>query len=424
MKEGSERGVGPLLDRSKPKRAVVLSGGGARGAYEAGVLSFLLEQVPKRLDRPFNPDLVLGTSVGAIHACYLAATAHQEARGRSRRLRQTWQHMRFEDLFRIRMGEMLRVPRRLLGLLRAPQALRSENPPEKLYGLLDTHELEQLVFRSIPWRRIRSNLSEGRLEALCVTTTQVATGRTVVFVQGRDPVGMRAITNPSIVTRAARVGPAHALASAAIPVLFPAVRVGGTYYADGGLRMNTPLAPAIHLGADRILVVGLRSSTPSGDAAAVEESRVQEYGNPVFLYGKVLNVLLLDHLDSDLARMRLINSILQSGEKAYGNDFTEDLNAAAGRGRGPDSLRIIEDVVIRPSQDLGALAGDVLVRKRSEGRLPAWTRALLAGMPLEADLLSYLLFDSEYTGALMDLGYQDAVEREEELMAFFSDPTP
>ena len=404
-----------------PVRAIVLSGGGARGAYEAGVLAYLLGEVPKRLGRPVRPDLVLGTSVGAIHACFLAATAHLGPE-RVKRLRDTWQRMRFDDLFRLSAREAVRLPGRLLGMRRLAAALRGSDPPEKLYGLLDTRALERLVVETIPWSGIRRNLVAGHVQALCVATTQIATGRTVVFVQGRDATRLRWVDDPTIVARSARIGPMHALASAAIPVLFPAVRVDGTYYADGGLRMNTPLSPAVHLGADRILVVGLRSAVPTGEVAALAEARVEGYGNPVFLYGKMLNTLLLDHLDTDLGQLRLINSILRSGEKAFGDEFLAELNAAAGRNRVQEGFRVVEDLVLRPSLDLGQLAGSLLAEKRTAGRLPRWMRLLVSGGGLEADLLSYLFFDAEFTRALLDLGFRDARAREDELVAFFSDP--
>jgi NTE family protein len=402
-------------------RAIVLSGGGARGAYEAGVLCYLLGEIPKRLGRPVQPDLVLGTSVGAIHACFLAATAHLGPE-RERRLRETWARMRFDDLFRISAREAVRLPGRLLGVRHFGAALRGTQPPEKLYGLLDTRALERLVVDTIPWSGIRKNLVAGRVQALCVATTQIATGRTVIFVQGRDAARLRWADDPTIVARSARIGPMHALASAAIPVLFPAVRVDGTYYADGGLRMNTPLSPAVHLGADRILVVGLRSAVPTGEAAALAESRVDGYGNPVFLYGKMLNTLLLDHLDTDLGQLRLINSILRSGEKSFGEDFLGELNVAAGRNRAQEGFRVVEDLVLRPSVDLGQLAGSLLGTRSDGSRLPRWLRALVASTGLEADLLSYLFFDAGFTEALLELGWQDARAREDELVAFFSDP--
>jgi NTE family protein len=186
--------------------------------------------------------------------------------------------------------------------------------------------------------------------------------------------------------------------------------------------MNTPLSPAVHLGADRILVVGLRSAVPTGEVAALAEARVEGYGNPVFLYGKMLNTLLLDHLDTDLGQLRLINAILRSGEKAYGEDFLAELNAAAGRNRTQEGFRVVEDLVLRPSVDLGQLAGSLLAEKRTAGRLPRWMRVLVSGSGLEADLLSYLFFDAEFTRELLELGFRDARAREDELVAFFTDP--
>ena len=177
-----------------------------------------------------------------------------------------------------------------------------------------------------------------------------------IFIETRDRSLPRWTRDPTIVPRPTRLLPTHALASAAIPVLFPAVRVASTYYADGGLRLNTPLAPALRLGADRVLVVALRQNPQQASEAALAEQRVGDYGSPLFLFGKVLNALLLDHIDTDLARMRVMNEILADGEKAYGPEFLERINEVAGRERG-QQFRRIDDVVIRPSADLGVPGG-------------------------------------------------------------------
>lgn len=407
-----------------PTRAIVLAGGGARGAYEAGVLCYLLEELPRRLGHPIGFDLLLGTSVGAIHACFLAAAADLE--DRAVRLRRTWEAMRFERLFRVSRREALRLPQRILGFLRSSRELEGEEPPTKLYGLLDPAGFERLVVDGIPWSGIRRNLQAGLVRAVAVTATEIATGRAVVFVEGDGSEAPSWRHDPGVVPRAARLGPLHVLASAAIPVMFPAVRIEDGYYADGSLRLNTPLAPAVHLGADRILVVALRPDL-KGRAAAAGRAQVAGYGNPVSLYGKLLNALLLDHLDADLGRMRLVNSILRTGADAFGEGFVPDLNAAFV-GRGGHVLRVIDDLVIRPSEDLGRIAAEM---RRSRAGLggSALARLLMrsvesSGRPGEADLLSYFLFDARYIGELLRLGYCDARACEEELAAFFSDGPP
>jgi NTE family protein len=228
-----------------------------------------------------------------------------------------------------------------------------------------------------------------------------------------------------VVPRPTRMLPAHALASAAIPLLFPAVRIGRTYYADGGLRLNTPLAPAIRMGADRVLVVALRQDIGKAHKIATDTSHIEDYASPMFLFGKMLNALLLDHLDTDLARMDVMNEILIDGTAAFGPRFIERLNEVAVRKRG-QQFRKIDDLVIRPSKDLGLLAGEVLsAMPKDSSRSPLLRLAMhnLEGRQRspEADLLSYLLFDGEFLAPLTELGYRDARSRESEFAAFFSD---
>jgi NTE family protein len=408
----------------RPRRALVFSGGGARGAYEAGVIRYILEELPQHLDQPIHFDVACGTSVGAIHACYLAATADQES-GRGTRLVDFWANMRIDEVLPVSGRDLIRLPGRLLGLRRVAAAVRSGEPPERLYGLLNTEPLERIVLRAMPWRSIRTNVRDGRLDAVCVAATQIATGRVVLFVETRDRSVPSWTRDPMIVPRATRLLPTHALASAAIPVLFPAVRVASAYYADGGLRLNTPLAPALRMGADRVLVVALRQHPSQAEEIAVADRRVENYASPLFLFGKVLNALLLDHLDTDLARMHFLNEFLESGEKAFGPEFTEQLNAVSGR-EGHERFRKIHDVVIRPSVDLGILAGQILENlSDSKSRSPlirlAARNLTRDGRSVEADLLSYLLFDGEFLAPLAELGFADARAHEEELFEFFSD---
>ena len=221
-----------------------------------------------------------------------------------------------------------------------------------------------------------------------------------------------------------RLRPTHALASAAIPMLFPVVRIGETYYADGGLRLNTPLSPALRLGADRVLVISLRPNARRHSEDVMEQLRADDYASPTFVFGKVLNALMLDHLDTDLARMRDMNELIERARKAFGDDFLDqvgELDHATAR-----RFRPIEHVVVQPSADLGALASEVLERlPQFAGRSPLFRLAMRNLEPgrrsSEADLLSYLLFDGEFLDPLAELGYNDARAREDELAAFFTD---
>jgi NTE family protein len=281
------------------------------------------------------------------------------------------------------------------------------------------------VVGGIPWREIRKNVREGRVDAVCIPATQIGTGRIVVFMETRSRDVPRWTRDPSIIPRPTRLLPTHALASAAIPLLFPAVRVASTYYADGGLRLNTPLAPALRLGADKVLVIALRQEPSQASESMVSEQHVADYGNPFFLFGKVLNALLLDHLDTDLARMHVMNEILSHGEQVYGSDFVSKINEAALRERG-QAFRRIDDLVIRPSADMGRLAGQILLNlsetQSRSGLLRLAARNLTENdRTPESDLLSYLLFDGEFLAPLTELGYRDAQAREEELVAFFQD---
>jgi NTE family protein len=333
--------------------------------------------------------------------------------------------MKLEEVLPLSVRDLMAVPRRLLGLRGIAERMNRGEAPERLYGVLNTEPLEKLVLRGVPWRSIRPNVKQGLVDAVCVAATQIGTGHVVVFIESRDRALPRWTRDPTIVPRPTRLLPIHALASAAIPVLFPAVRVASTYYADGGLRLNTPLTPALRLGADRVLVVALRQNPQQASEAALSEQRVGDYGSPLFLFGKVLNALLLDHIDTDLARMRVMNEIFADGEKVYGPDFLERINEVADRERG-QQFRRIDDVVIRPSADLGRLAGTILRSiSATRGRSPLIRLAArnLAGgrRGQESDLLSYLLFDGEFLAPLAELGFSDARAREEELVRFFTD---
>jgi NTE family protein len=213
----------------------------------------------------------------------------------------------------------------------------------------------------------------------------------------------------------AEIGERHVRASAALPFLFPAIRIGERYYVDGGLRLNTPLSPALRLRADRVVVVALKHA-PAGDGPDFPEEAITQ---PAFLLGKVLDALLLDQLEYELHRMQLVNAWIERGTRVFGPDFLPRINVAVAEQRGV-GFRRVEAVVVRPSDDVGRIAAHCMRggRTRSLGFLPALVaRTALRGVPLEeADLLSYLLFDRCFTAELVTLGRRDALALEDRLV--------
>jgi len=393
----------------------VLSGGGSRGAYEAGIIHYLRTDLKKRLGRHVPIDIVTGTSVGAINAAFMAATM-SDPDSQAEQMVSAWRALRIEELISLRARDVVRAAKMMLGGDPPPPA-----PGSFRYGgFLDTNGLERFVLRVIPWRGIDRSLRQRDLHAISVSATHVGSGHTVVFLSSGEPVPREWSRDPFVRHRAARIGPRHVLASAAIPMLFPAVKIGDEFFTDGGLRQNTPMSPAIRLGADRLLLVSLRHVKEA--PKAIERERTEAYPKPLFLAGKALNALMLDHTEYDLQRMQRINLILEAGQASFGDKFESMMNHELVRLRGAP-LRRIHAVHIRPSEDIGALAAQFV----NAGRMRVaglFARKLISRLAEgearhESDLLSYLLFDGEFASELIDLGRRDAAKKEDELAALF-----
>jgi len=405
------------------RRAVVLSGGGARGAYEAGALAFVLGELPKRLGFVPRFDVYSGTSVGAVHTCFLAAMADEPQAG-VRALVEVWRRMSFSRVYSFGVGDAWSFGKSLFGFV-AGGSIGRRARRSRIQGLLNTAPLERLVVEGISWRRLRQNRRAGRFSAVCVSTTEVATGRTVTFVDHREREVPTWTNDPRHVARPATIGPEHALASAAIPLLFPTVRIGDTFYCDGSLRQQTPLAPALRLGSNRVLVIGLRHARPPSLADPLAAERVEQMHTVGFLFGKVLDALLIDRLEYDLGQMRVVNRILRAGLEVYGEEYLDRVNVQVKKERGL-GFRVVDDCFITPSRDIGVIAARHVARLRSRpdgswlGQLAFG--ALTRGSPEnEADLASYLLFDGEYASELIELGFADAAAMEAELVRFFTE---
>jgi NTE family protein len=389
------------------RAGLVLSGGGARGAYEAGVLSYLYERVYPELPG-FEFDVASGTSVGAIHAAYTLASAHMDAENRARHLAETWTGMAMGDVLSLGWGDLLGVPLRALGLRRSARGGAAERR-QVIGGLVDVSPLERIVEDRVPWRHLERNLRSGRGHALCISCTEVRAGRVTVFMDGAGADPDPWDYDPNAQAIPTRITARHVRASAAIPFLFPAVRIGDRYYVDGGLRMNTPLSPVLRLRSDRVLVVSLRRAREvGGEAPPYPEEIVTQ---PAFMLGKVLDALTLDQLEYELQRIELVNALIERGEAVYGPEFLERLNPAVRAQRGA-GYRHVRAEILRPSQDLGRLAAECWARSgnaRAMGVLPSLlARLAKQGVPDdEADLLSYLYFDTCYTSQLVELGRED-----------------
>lgn len=412
------------MSESSPKTAVVLSGGGARGAYEAGVLYYILEKLPERIGRRVRFEIISGSSVGAIHACFLAG--HAGEAGALGELVEIWRRFEIEKVLRLTPFRLLSLPAKLLGIGRRGRAVQGEqaSAPMRIPGILDFTPLERVILDHVPWGRIPEKIRAGEVDAVAVATTQVKTGNTVIFVENREGRVDRWARDPFVLAQAAKLGPEHAMASAAIPLLFSAMRIGPDFYCDGSLRLNTPLSPALRLGADRVLVIGLHYQRPPGEPAPeVAEGSV---ASPAFLAGKALNALLLDRVDYDIDHLRLYNEIFEEGRRVYGDDFLERINQASAR-VGGTNYRIVENLFLRPSRDLGVVAAECLAHRRLRLRPRSWLpgiflRYAAKNTGAEADLLSYLYFDGCYAGHLVELGMADAERQADRLAEFFTRP--
>jgi NTE family protein len=388
---------------------MILSGGGARGAYEVGVLSYIFDDLTRVRGAPPRLDILSGTSVGAINACYLAAHLADPVLG-MRRLVHLWEDLELRTVLGFGVRQIFSIPRLLLG------------GAQEGTGLFDVTPMTDLVNREISWRAVTRCLRRRQLRALSVSTTEVSTGRTVVFMQTSPDSVIPATAPPRTLFRADHIGPQHALASAAIPLLFPPVKIDNELYLDGGLRQNTPIAPALRLGATHIFAIG---SSREIKGLQVREGEGKPIRSPgaAFLMGKVLNAFLLDHVDVDIELLTRLNNVLGDGTRAFGDSFTQAMSKEAQR-RGAPAYRFVNNLTVRPSEDIGRLANDHVRKGRFRGD-PMLIKRLFTlldiGVGDEADLASYLLFDGAFCKQLIEMGRADAKARRDELLEFFGD---
>lgn len=369
--------------------AMVLGGGGARGAYQVGVLRGIARRYPH-----LHVPILAGVSAGALNTIHLASHAGVFAEAMED-LTRLWLSLTPEQVFRVDAGTLastvIRSGLRLVG--------GGRGHPERLRGMVDTAPLRAFLERhlqraadgTIPG--IERNIERGRLAAVAMSATSYTTSQSVTWVQGRN---IELWERPQRRSERASLTVDHVMASAALPLLFPATQVGSEWFGDGGIRLAAPLSPALHLGASRIITIATRYDRSRAEAA---RPQLTGYPPPAQVLGLLYNAIFLDLIDQDVARLQRLNDVIARVPHAE---------------RG--NLRIIDMLVMRPSQDLGRLSRDY------EPRLPSVFRFLTRGLGTRKtqspDILSLVMFQKDYLDRLIALGEEDA-ERESERIARF-----
>jgi NTE family protein len=386
--ETATSNVAPFpASRARSRAGLVLTGGGARAAYQVGVVKAVRDVLGSPAKNPFP--ILCGTSAGAINAATLAIFANDFSAGVANLL-EVWENMRCDHIYRTDAWSILRSGARWLSSM---MLVSRHNP----VSLLDNAPLRQMLEKNLDFRKIQDNIDSGDLYAACVTASGYTSGQSVSFFQGGS--GLEGWERNQRIGAAVPLKLELLLASAALPFIFPAVKFNREYFGDGSMRQIAPVSPALHLGADRVLIVG--TGRQSGDNA---RARSNVYPSLAQIAGHALNSIFLDSLMVDIERMERINRTVSLIPR-------ERLSETSVQ------LRPVKVLFITPSQPIERIAA------RFIHELPATVRFILrptgALNRSGSNLASYLLFEESFCRALIDLGYQDTVAREAEVRAFF-----
>jgi len=292
-------------------------------------------------------------------------------------------------------------------------------------ALLSAAPLHRMLHNELNWQGIGESIDSGSLSAVAITATELATSRNIVFIQGgRQASEVWLSRNPQVRPMPVTLSARHVLASAAIPLIFPPVEVGGRYYLDGGLGQQAPLRPAIRLGAERVLVISLRKKVGFEEAEEIAKDRGGDAPTWGQVLGKTMNAILLDRTAYEAERVERINRLLRWGRGNFGDDFDSELGKRISE-EGGIAYREVGTLSISPSEDLGCMAMQHVGASQRDGVDDGTGRFLRflarVGSSSESDALSYLLFEPAFCIEMMELGMADARRRSEELTRFFAD---
>jgi NTE family protein len=370
--------------------ALILTGGGARAAYQVGVLKAIAEFLPRRALCPFQ--IICGTSAGALNAATLAVNAGNFSMG-VQYLTNTWKNFHANQIYRTDVvgvfnNSMLWFAGVILNMIGINKLSR--------VSLLDNSPLVEFLEEILPCEKIQESIDAGLLHALSITASGYGSGQSVTFYQGvKQLVPWRRTGRVGMPTQ---IGIKHLLASSALPFIFPATLINREYFGDGSMRQIAPISPALHLGATRVLIIGV---SVNGNPEHLDRADIGEYPSLASIAGHTLNSIFLDRMEADLERLKKINDLVAI--------MPEEMRERA-------DLRHIDVLAMSPSQPIEKIA------ERYASELP-WTIRLLlrlagAGQQSGGILVSYLLSEKKFCRALIDLGYQDALKRRDEIMGF------